>query len=430
MDGCVLLNVKRRTDYDPCVQAVVPPTQSDFLTILNPTWPVMYARFFLLFCLLSAAFLTVAQPNPARPDLCQGAYFTEAQGAEALRTFASTYHDRKTWESRAALIRQGIREGMHLPQKPQFVPLNPIRHSLRKLNGYTVENVAFESLPGLFVTGNLYRPLNATGKSPGILCPHGHTPNQDARFVEQTQQRCATMARMGAIVFVYDMLGYGDSQQCSHKIEQVLTLQTLNGIRALDFLTSLPDVDTTRIGMSGESGGGTQTFLLTALDQRIKVSAPIVMVSAHFFGGCVCESGMPIHKRPTHQTSNVEIAGLAAPRPLLLVSDGKDWTKNTPTVEFPYIQTIYGYYDARDRVENVHLPNEGHDYGPSKRAAAYRFLARYLGMDLNRVLKNGQIDESPNTLLPPADLQVFTTAHPRPARAVVGDEAVMALLKR
>jgi predicted alpha/beta-hydrolase family hydrolase len=370
----------------------------------------------------------MAQPNPDRPDLCQGAYFTEAEGANALKTFASTYHDRATWEVRAALIRQGLRDGMKLPAKPKFALLQPIRHSLRKMNGYTVENVAFESLPGLFVTGNLYKPLNATGKSSGILCPHGHGSELNNRLMEYTQQRCATLARMGAVVFTYDMLGYGDSKQTEHKIPQALTLQTLNGMRALDFLTSLPDVDTSRIAMSGESGGGTQTFILTALDPRIKVSVPVVMVSAHFFGGCTCESGMPIHKRPTHQTSNVEIAALAAPRPILLISDGKDWTRNTPTIEFPYIQNIYGYYGAKDRVENVHLPAEGHDYGPSKRIAAYRFLAKHLKLDLKQVLKNGQIDETMNTILDSTALQVFTNQHPRPAHAAVGDEAVMALL--
>lgn len=389
----------------------------------------MKTRLTFISCYLIGIAGVLAQPNPDRPDLCQGAYFTEAQGADSLRAFASTYHDRATWEKRAALIRKGIRDGMKLPDKPKFAPLQPIRHSLRKLDGYTIENVAFESLPGFFVTGNLYRPLKATGKTAGILCPHGHGANQDNRLMEYTQQRCATLARMGATVFAYDMIGYGDSKQCDHKIPEALKLQTLNSLRTLDFLTSLPDIDTSRIGVTGESGGGTQTFLLTALDSRVKVSAPIVMVSAHFFGGCVCESGMPIHKRPTHQTSNVEIAALAAPRPLLLVSDGKDWTKNTPNIEFPYIQTIYGYYGAHDRVENVHLPTEGHDYGPSKRAAAYRFLAKNLKLDLNRVLKNGQIDESSNTILDATALQVFNAEHPRPSRAVIGDEAVMALLK-
>ncbi|WP_420151432.1 alpha/beta hydrolase family protein [Spirosoma sp.] len=380
-------------------------------------------------CYVIGTLALLAQPNPDRPDLRQGAYFTEAQGAEALHTFAQTYHDRTSWEKRASLIRKGIREGMQLPDKPKFAPLQPIRHSVRKMNGYTIENVAFESIPGFFVTGNLYRPLNASGKTAGILCTHGHGANQNNRLMEYTQQRCATLARMGATVFAFDMIGYGDSQQCSHKLPKALKLQTLNSIRALDFLTSLPDVDKERIGVTGESGGGTQTFLLTALDDRIKVAAPVVMVSAHFFGGCVCESGMPIHNRPTHQTSNVEIAALAAPRPLLLVSDGKDWTKNTPNVEFPYIQNIYGYYGAKDRVENVHLPDEGHDYGPNKRAAAYRFLAKNLKLDLNRVLKDGQVDESSNTVLDSSALQVFNAEHPRPAQAITGDEAVMAILK-
>ncbi|GAB4019445.1 alpha/beta hydrolase [Spirosoma koreense] len=382
----------------------------------------------LISCVLGTAAV-FAQPNPDRPDLCQGAYFTEAQGAEALRTFAGTYHDKVTWETRAAMIRKGIRDGMKLPEKPAFAPLKPIRHSLKKMSGYTVENVAFESLPGIFVTGNLYRPLNPAGKTAGILCTHGHGAKQDNRLMEYTQQRCATLARLGATVFAYDMIGYGDSQQSTHKLPEALKLQTLNSIRALDFLTSLPDIDANRIGVSGESGGGTQTFLLTALDTRVKVSVPVVMVSAHFFGGCTCESGMPIHKRPTHQTSNVEIAALAAPRPMLLVSDGKDWTKNTPDVEFPYIRNIYNYYGATDRLENVHLPTEGHDYGPSKRMAAYRFLAKYLKLDLNRVLKDGQIDESPNTVLPSTDLQVFNAEHPRPTYAVTGDDAVMAVLK-
>ena len=384
--------------------------------------------FLVILCGFLGAPVAMAQPDLVQTNLRQGAYFTEVEGAEALRHFAQTYHDRATWEKRAALIRRGLREGMNLPEMPAFAPLQPIRHSRRTMNGYTVENVAFESLPGFFVTGNLYRPLNPTGPSAGILCAHGHAANQDSRFQEQTQQRCATLARMGAVVFVYDMIGYGDSQQCSHKLPQALKLQTLNGMRALDFLTSLPGVDTTRIGMTGESGGGTQTFLLTALDSRIKVSVPVVMVSAHFFGGCVCESGMPIHQRSTYQTSNVEIAALAAPRPLLLISDGKDWTKNTPDVEFPYIRAIYDFYGAGNQVENRHLPNEGHDYGPSKRAAAYRFLARHLGLVLDRVLRAGQIDETPNTLLTPDTLRVFDASHPRPARAVVGDEAVTALL--
>ncbi|MBD0368340.1 MAG: acetylxylan esterase, partial [Flavisolibacter sp.] len=223
--------------------------------------------------------------------------------------------------------------------------------------------------------------------------------------------------------------GMGESDQCNHKHPQALTLQTHNSIRAVDFLLSLPEVDPKRIGVSGESGGGTQTFILTALDKRIAVSIPVVMVSAYFFGGCTCESGMPIHKSKDFQSSNVEIASLAAPRPMLLISDGKDWTKNTPNVEYPYIRNIYKLYGKEDRVENLHLPDEGHDYGINKRKGAYAFFAKYLNLSLNKVTNaKGEIDESFVTVEPRPALEVFNAAHPRPAYAIKGDEAVSQML--
>lgn len=361
--------------------------------------------------------------------LCRGAFFTEAEGKAALAKMAATYNNKETWEKRADRIRQNIIKGADLADLPANTPLKPIINSKRFYNGYTVENVAFESLPGFFVTGNLYRPVERKSSYAAILAPHGHGVNP--RYQEYVQKRCATLAKMGAIVFAYDMIGYGDADQVSHKHPRAVEIQIHNSQRAIDFMLTLPGVDPKRVGVSGESGGGTQTFLLTALDKRVAVSVPVVMVSAHFFGGCSCESGMPIHRTADFQTSNVEIAALAAPRPMLLVSDGQDWTKNTPDVEYPYIKNIYSYYNKETEVENVHLADEGHDYGPNKRKAAYRFLAKHLGLSFDKVSNNrGDVDEGFVTVEPVSVLQVFNAAHPRPSYAVMGDEAVTRLLKR
>jgi len=369
------------------------------------------------------------------PVLCMGSYLQPAQGKAALDAALAEFPDRASWDAYARLLRERIQQGAGLAPWPQRTPLNTTIRQRRVHDGYTVENVAFESVPGYYVTGNLYRPLKPKAPCAVILATHGHWKEMPGRFSADMQYRCAALARMGAIVFAVDMFGHGDSilevGAVAHAHPFSMTIQLWDNMRALDFLLSLPGADPKRVAVTGESGGGTQSFLLTALDSRVKLSVPVVMVSSYFFGGCPCESGLPIHRSEDHFANNAMIAALAAPRPMLLVSDGADWTRDTPASEFPFLQKIYGYYHATANVANVHLPNEKHDYGPSKREAMYRFVSERFHLNLTAIQNaNEVIDESRITIEKPDTLHVFDQAFPLPANTLRSAAAVESTLKK
>jgi hypothetical protein len=403
--------------------------------------------------LIAAILSIIGCSTNQKPTLRQGAFYNEEQGKNELKRMESLYSNSKDWEARKLLLRENILKGMNLSPLPARTPLNAVIGQKRIYSGYSVENVRIESIPGFYLCGNLYRPLDETKKYPAILCPHGHFVGDSlgawGRFDPDVQKRCATFARMGAVAFSYSMFGWGGESSWQldttaiienpdtafiydkHSIPLALTMQTWNSMRALDFLETLESVDKSKIAITGASGGGTQTFLLAALDDRVSVSVPVVMVSCHFFGGCGCESGLPIHQSANHSTNNTEIAAMIAPKPMLMISDGADWTKNEPTVEYPFIRRIFSFYNAENNVENAHFPDGVHDYGYAKRIPVYKFMAKHLGLDISAVTDTaGNIDESKSEYERAESMLVFSSKNPHPANALRSSKAIEQALRK
>ncbi len=288
------------------------------------------------------------------------------------------------WLEKADALRQQIRVANGLIPAHEPTPLKAEIFGKIEREDYSVEKVYFEPFPGFFTTGNLYRPLGKSGPFPGIVSPHGHWSRGRLENIERGSipGRCINFAKQGYVIFAYDMLGYNDSgKQIEHRYGgaseglwglSAMGLQLQNGISAIDFLQNLPDVDAERIGCTGASGGGTQTFILTAVDERVKVSAPVNMISATMQGGCLCENAPNLRL----DVSNLEIGALMAPRPLLLVSATGDWTVKTPTVEYPAIRSIYEHFNAADKVHQVQVDAE-HNYNRESREAVYAWFAKW-----------------------------------------------------
>ena len=332
-----------------------------------------------------------------------------AEGWAEMDRIANQYAGKAAWEKRKDSLKPALLKALQLSQLPASPGTAPIITAKRIFNGYTVENIAIEILPGVYINGSLYKPLQFKGKIPVILNPDGHWEKQ--RYRPDCQYRCAAMAKMGGMAFSYDLFAWGESTLQfayeNHRKSLSMTIQVLGSIRILDYLLSLSDADPNRVAMTGGSGAGSHTVLMTAIDHRIKASAPVVSLSSYFYGGCPCESGMPIHACGSG-TNNVEIAAMAAPRPQLVVSDGGDWTDKMPEHDFPYLQKIYEWYGAKNLVSNTHLPNDKHDFGLSKRTPVYQFMAQTLGLNLKAIQDaNGQIDESGITIEKETALYVF-----------------------
>lgn len=350
--------------------------------------------------------------------------------------FDPHYSDQKQWAQRARELREQILVAEGLWPMPEKTPLNAVIHGKIERDGYTVEKVSFASMPGHYVTGSLFRPTGKSGPFPVVLCPHGHWPG--GRFYENTeaaakkqieigaeqtiegarfplQARCAMLARMGCIVFHYDMVGYADSTAIEHRagftdaqailrLQSFMGLQTWNSIRCVDFVLSLPDVDPKRIAVTGASGGGTQTMILDAIDDRPAVDFPAVMVSDEMQGGCICENA-PLLRIGTN---NLEIAAAFAPRPMGM-SSANDWTRHLVERGLPKIKAIYQLYGAEDQTMAWYRSFE-HNYNQVSRELMYNWMNDHLKLGWPSPVK-----EVPFKPMSQKELTVYDAEHPRPS---------------
>ena len=370
------------------------------------------------------------------------------------------------WNARKDYVRRQILVSQGLWPMPTKTLLNAVIHGKIDCGDYTVEKVYFESAPGFFVTGNLYRPKNITGKVPGVMFAHGHW--QDARLSLETPEKvrqeiasggerfekggrsifqslCVQVARMGCVVWQWDMLSDSDSVQFSRALvhqfakqrpemntaqnwglfspqaeahaQSIIGLHTWNAVRGLDFLLSLPEVDAERIAITGASGGGTQTMLLAAIDDRIKLSFPCVMVSTAMQGGCTCENASLLRVG----TGNVEFAALFAPKPQGMTT-ANDWTKEMSTKGFPDLQKLYALHGAEGNVFLHRGEQFPHNYNAVSRDAFYNFLNKHFHLGLP-----APVTERDYEPLAREQLSVWDQAHPAPKAADPGFER--ALLK-
>jgi len=321
------------------------------------------------------------------------------EGRDMLNYLSTLYSNKAQWEARCDTLRREVRQRLGIDALLDSCVKNakPILSKIRKHDGYTMQNIAIEMTPGQHVFGTIYSPTKK-GRHPLIICPDGHwTPGRE-RADEQT--RLATLARMGAVCVDFDLYAWGQSNDevKNHQTDRAHVMQAAFALRLLNYMIdNRKDIDKKRIGVNGGSGGGTHTILLTVLDDRITAAAPTVNLASHFDGGCPCESGKPI-QLSGGGTCNPELAAMFAPRPLLIVSDGGDWTSSVPELEFPYLQRIYGFYDAKDQVRNVHLAQERHDFGPNKRQAVYDFFIDVFGLDRSMLDEKKVTIEKPEML--------------------------------
>ncbi len=423
------------------------------------------SRYFAIACLCLA--LAENSPQSLFGQDRESSASNDAHLPSRLRTLEDHVSfeapDPADWPLRRTQLKDQLTVALGLEPSPQANALQSQVFGSIEKDGYRISKVIVETLPNFFLTGSLYEPLNLADQKllPAILCPHGHWEDgrmhraSDAEVANllasgaerfeaaarnHIQARCVQMARMGCIVFAYDMLGYADSQQISieraHRWgvnqinpetrsdandaprmenllfstraelyqQSVMSLQILQNLQAVNFVKTLPHVDSKQIAITGASGGGTQSFVTAAISDDIAGAFPAVMVSTGMQGGCTCENSSLLRVH----TNNVEIAALIAPRPLMMTS-ADDWTVNMKQDGFPALRKIYEDAGVSENVKLFAATHFPHNFNHVSRVALYGFINRLFGLGLQEPILERDFDWSDRE-----ELSVWDAEHQRP----------------
>ena len=400
--------------------------------ILNsfPNAPIRaVALFITLFLLPSAASLPARDfksipTEPTLGDKMLEEYFEKESRRLAFRTGRIVGNSETNWTDQSVTLRRQLYEMLGLSPLPARSPLKPVVTGTFNHDGVVIEKIHFQSRPGLYVTANFYRPERQEGPLPAILyvCGHGRVKEGDISMGNKAnyQHHPLWFARNGYVCLIVDTLQLGEIEGIHHGTYRhdrwwwnsrgytPAGVEAWNGIRALDYLATRPEVDIEKVGLTGRSGGGAYSFWIAALDERIKVAAPVAGIASlhnHVVDGCVeghCDCMFMVN---TYRWDFPLVASLIAPRPLLIINTDKDRIFPIDGVVDVYTKTAQ-VYERLNQLDHIGLAfYEGpHKDTQPLRVAAFHWFERHLkGKELEYEMEETRAPKE----IKPADLRVF-----------------------
>jgi dienelactone hydrolase len=353
----------------------------------------------------------------------------ERRACEALAAIPRSITARDADQMRAPLRRE-LKRSLGTDRLPWPLALHPRVVGILPRDGYRIEKVVYDSLPGALVPAHLYVPEGLDRPAPAVLFYPGHWWT-DSKARPDFQAFCINMARLGFVVLSFDPFGQGErgvSSRDHRRTEALLVGVAQQGFAeyetrcALEYLLSRLEVDPRRVGITGASGGGYNTWITTALDDRIAAAVPVVGTSEFAEQIRVCRP-LDWYRAAEHchfvpglirYANNHELLAMSAPKPVLIIAASEDQSFPLAGVRQidDYGRTLYESYGARDKTRLVVDRSEGHGYQRVKREAAYGWFLRWLARR-----GDGRPFPEPPTETRPADaeeLRCFPSGQNRP----------------